>query len=132
MTRDELEHHGFRIRILKRRWYVEFHHQLVARGKIGGKYDARNQARKEALEAATVAYVKERMKGTKLGRPLVTNIMGYAGARLLFDGGRVFTMRVAIKIPGLQEQSPQFWAALREKAPEIVQRHILHRLKGEY
>ena len=51
--------------------------------------------------------------------------------KLTFDGGRVFTLQLAIPIMGMPEKEPAMWAELLEKEPQLVSAFVLARLKGD-
>lgn len=50
---------------------------------------------------------------------------------LQFDGGRIFTLRVIAMVKGLAEREPSLWNAFLEERPELVQKFVLDRLRGD-
>lgn len=65
MNKDDLKKYGIVIKINKRSWVVLHHAINVASGNIGKEYNARNRARKEALEAAVKIFVLARINGNE-------------------------------------------------------------------
>jgi hypothetical protein len=63
MNRRDLAQYGITIEISKKSWRVMRFGQTVASGNIGKEYNARNNARKDALAVANHVFVLARING---------------------------------------------------------------------
>jgi hypothetical protein len=63
MNKRDLAQYGITIEISKKSWRVIRFGHTVASGNIGKEYNARNNARKDALAAANHTFVLARIKG---------------------------------------------------------------------
>ena len=51
--------------------------------------------------------------------------------QLMFDGGRVFTLIIIVPLTGMSENDATLWRKLQKTHPDIVNKFILQRLRGE-
>lgn len=83
----------------------------ISKIEANGKYDAVFYV--DIIDEATLIYMEKRYPG-----------------KLVFDGGRIFTLRLSVNLKGLPTDDPLLWKELAEKQPDIVQAFVLERLKG--
>jgi hypothetical protein len=77
LTRKQLEQHGIKVHISKRDWRVTSYDITAASGNIGREYNARNKARKAAMDAAHSMFVMNRITGDD-SKINIQRIFGYA------------------------------------------------------
>lgn len=54
----------------------------------------------------------------------------YGNQHITYDG-RIFTFMLSAEFKKLPKATPELWKALQKRFPEVIQKYILLRIKGE-